>query len=108
MEIYSTRPSRIVFDYDFVFIHGVALPLTIDPNLGDKIDFEDPNVVTVHLVAKTSPLTSGQNLPAEEVTIFKDKIISIQRRQREIFPLTPEQELELEQTYQLSPSKKTH
>ena len=110
MEILSpSKPPRKVFDYDFMFVHGVALPLTIDPEAGDTIDFEGtPGCIKIYLAAKPSNLDPSQHLPSEELTIIYDKLITFQKREREIRDLTWEERAELQKAWDVQPSSKTH
>ena len=81
---------RIVQDYDFVFLNGVALPITIDPIAGDSIEFLADRAV-VRLSSKPSPSEVGSMMPAEETTIYMNNVILTTKRERSFIPASPEQ-----------------
>lgn len=93
MIIQSPEIKKILFDYDITFTTGMIMPLTLDPTLGDTIDLS-PTVIQVHLEPKPSLSDPTVTLPAEDITIFTNHILSIQKRKREITDLSPDERLQ--------------
>jgi hypothetical protein len=92
MKLDSPVTTRVVEDYDFVFSSGQVMPITIDRNLGDEVDFTGaPLAISIKLCAKPSVANPDVMLPAEEVTIFQSHLIAIQKRLRTVNDLSPEQ-----------------
>ena len=93
MLLKSPDPAKhIVEDYDFSFVGGQILPITIDKAAGDTITFESAPVgVVIKLVAKPSSLDPSKMLLPEEITIFYTHLIAIQKRQREVVDMTDAQ-----------------
>ena len=93
MILKSPDPARrIVEDYDFSFVGGQTLPITIDKELGDTITFDSAPVgVTIKLVAKPSLTDPSKMLMPEEITIFYSHLIAVQKRLREVVDMTTEQ-----------------
>lgn len=89
MHINSTEPDKTVIDYDIYFDNG-SMAFTIDASAGDTIT-EDERFITVKMVAKPSLKDPDKLLSAEETKIYASKVIAIQKRERTITPLTPEE-----------------
>ena len=83
--------KRTVTEYDFLFSSGVMMPVTIDVAAGDTLDDTDPLKTVVYKAAKTHPHDSDKSLPAETLTIFKQHLLCIQQRDRDIIEPSPEQ-----------------
>lgn len=96
MYITSDPLSRTVIDYDFTFANSAVLPITLDPKYGDSIEFGD-KTVRIDLKAKPSLTDPTQSLPAEEVIFYLQHLVVIQKRERVIQALNPEQQYEYKQ-----------
>ena len=99
MNISSLEPNRMVQDYDILLENGMMLPITIDRAAGDTVEFIG-DIIQFTLVPKPSMNDPTKMLPAEDITVFKPHVLSIQHREREIVSLTPEQKYQLSQTLQ--------
>lgn len=99
MIINEPEVKRVVDDYDFVFISGQMMPVTIDKEAGDTVEIDKDSVV-INLTAKKSLTDPNRTLPAEEITIFAKHLISIQHRKREVVELTAEQKVSWMRTLQ--------
>ena len=93
------KPPKKVHDYDFTFTNSFMMSFSLDFEAGDTIDFGEPGLAKVYMSPKPSPTDSSVILPYEDTTIYMDKVITVQHREREIVPLNFEQELELKQDY---------
>jgi hypothetical protein len=98
-EMYIPTPDvlKILVDYDIVFSSGIMLPVTLDATLGDTIE-DRGDTLFINLTAKPSLSDSSKTLPAEEITVFKAQVVSIQKRTREVVQLNPEQQAEWRKT----------
>jgi hypothetical protein len=84
MIIRSPDPEpKTVIDYHFMFTNGAELEVTLDYSRGDSIDFK-PDSVVIHIEGMPYLDDPTKSLPARDITLFKDKIISHQRVAREI------------------------
>ncbi len=91
--------KRVLDDYDLVYANGMVLPLTIDLLGGDTIEIGE-KTIQVNLVAKPSQNDPTKTLPAEDITIFTDKVASIQHRSREVVEQTLEEKTAWHRTFQ--------
>ena len=90
--------KRVVTDYDFICLSGLVLPVSVEPALGDTIEFS-PDEITIYLAPR--PNSDGKTLtPAENLILYKRNIISYQFRTKEVEALTPEQKAEWNKTIQ--------
>lgn len=99
-EMIITTPleKRTVDDYDVLFESGMVMPITVEPDAGDQIQFGD-NIIRVHLAAKPSRNNPEKSLPAEDITLFVRHILSIQHRVREVVEQTPEERNEWQKAF---------
>lgn len=97
MLIYDPDLKKTVHEYDITFENGMTIPVTVDTLAGDTYNEDEENVL-VFLAPKPSKTDKSKILPAENIRIFKKKILVIQDREREINQLTPEQQAAWEQT----------
>lgn len=97
IQIYSPQTNKLVEDYDFTMTSGLMLPVTLDLNAGDTIDF-GLDVILVYIASKPSITDPDKMLPAENMTIFVKHLVSVQHRTREVPDLTPEQAFEWKKT----------
>lgn len=91
MIVNAPEVKRLVHDYDFTFLSGMALPLTMDTEAGDTIDFL-PATIQIHLAAKPSMNDPSKTLPAEDITVYTQHLATKQHRVREVVALDPEQQ----------------
>lgn len=91
--------TKAVVDYDFLFTHGVKLPLTLDLNAGDSVTDEGERFV-VHLVAKPSKFDPEEILPAETAYVYKANLLTYVIRERQQRIPTPEEQFDMKQAVQ--------
>lgn len=83
-----------VDDLDITFTNGLMLPLTIDKEAGDKVDWDThENAIVVHIAPHVTSDGEGKTMP-EDFTIFRPHIAFIQHRVREVTELSPAQKRE--------------
>lgn len=97
-EMIVTAPDvkRFVDDYDFTFIGGIMMPVTVNVEAGDTIEFGTD--IQIHLTAKPSPNNPKTLLPVEDITIHQQHLLATQKRTREVIEMTPEQQHEWAKT----------
>jgi hypothetical protein len=83
MEILSPEVKKFVDDYDFVFEAGILFPVTIDQSNGDRLQLGE-EVVLVYLSPKPTKSDPTVLSPAQDITIFKKHLLSVQHTQREV------------------------
>jgi hypothetical protein len=88
MIINSPEVRKTLEDYDFVTTTGLMMVHTIDKAAGDTIDFHD-SIIRIHLTSKKG-LAEDSKTQEEEILIFKDHLISISHRTREVVEDDPE------------------
>jgi len=81
MIISSKLKTKIYKDYDFMFSQGIMIPISIEPEAGDSIEFFE-DTIKVYLAKRVSPTDSTVIMPAEEKTFFKTHLIAIEHRTR--------------------------
>ena len=92
MIVQSTLEPRVLTDYDILLDNGMMMPVTIDKDAGDVVDFiGNPLAVVIRYSEKPTNIPDVK-LPAEETTIYMSHVISITTRERLVLPRTPEQE----------------
>lgn len=97
MLIYDPDLKKTVHEYDVTFENGMTIPVIVDVDAGDTYR-ETNDHLLVFLAPKPSKTDKTKILPAENIKIFKSKILVIQDRDREINQLTPEQQAVWEKT----------
>lgn len=98
MDIKTGEPTeRMLDEYDFIFMNGSVLPLTLDLNLGDTIDFT-PEVITVTLVAKPSVTDPKGEVGDNTTTIYRKHLLFYEHRRRNQMSISTEQRIEYEKT----------
>lgn len=97
MLIVDPDVKKTVHEYDITFDNGITIPVTVDAEAGDTFS-ETEQEVNIFLEAKPSKADRNKILPAENIRAFKNKVIVIQHRVREINPLSPEQQEAWDQT----------
>jgi hypothetical protein len=102
MIVKSPEPKkRKIDDYEIHLEGGIILPLNLDFEAGDSVDWEhSPTAIRVKLASKPSVTDVGINTLEEDLTIMLSKVLFIQHRQREVTDLTVEQQLEWSKTIQ--------
>ena len=98
MEIKEPEIKKTLVELDFVFSSGHIMPITLDASKGDTYD-ESDEVITIDLTSKPSANDPSMTLPAEQVTIYKKHLISIQKRKKEVLELTAKQKFEWSKTF---------
>lgn len=83
MRVETPEVKRILEDYDIVFSSGAMIPITIDSSKGDTISIDGPEIRVV-LTSKPSQIKPNTFLPAEDIIIFKQHILTVQHRTREV------------------------
>ena len=99
MLISNPDTKKIVHDYDIVSVHGMMLPITIDLEAGDTVEHTS-ETIKFYLSKKPSIHDPSKILPAEDITVMKIHVFSVQHREREVLELTPEQKFEWSKTVQ--------
>ena len=93
----TESPPKVKFvdDLTITFTNGLSLPVTIDKESGDKVDWDThENAIVIHRTAKVNPDGESKTAP-EDITLFKNHIIMIEHRVREVTELTPNQKKEI-------------
>ena len=93
MLVESKQSPRKVHDFVFTFGSGFFIEYTVDHEAGDRIDFDDPEAVKLYLAAKPSATDPDTILPAEDITIRKVHLAITKHREREVVPMSPDQQL---------------
>jgi hypothetical protein len=92
MIINNVAEIKIVEEYDILLSNGILVPLTIDKQAGDTVEYEhDPVAVKFNIAAKQSESNPDVKTPEEEITIFMAHVLTINKRKREVTQLSPEQ-----------------
>lgn len=107
MIINTPLETKVVDEYDIATGGGLVMPVTIDPKAGDTFE-ESDSKFTIHIAPRQSMNDPMKSLPAENITIYKSHVISINHRTREVPPLTPEQQFEWNKTLQEMISQSVH
>lgn len=107
MQIETPQEMKVVDEYDIATDAGLVMPITIDAKEGDTFEEHDDRFI-IHLVPKSSIYDSAKKHPAEDITIYKRHVISLNHRIREIPPLTPEQQFQWQKTAQELGTKAIH
>lgn len=105
MQINHATKMRIVKNFIFFFTHGPALDLELIESEGDSMDWDTHKEAIVITVAERKGTDNVFARPEEVITIFKDKIVHVTRKEYELMERTPEQEILLRQTMQEMASK---
>jgi hypothetical protein len=96
---------KFIDEFDIIFQNGHILPLTIDKEAGDTIDFpEGAKVAHIHQAPRPSPTDPDIMRPAEDMDIYISHILYIVHRTREVLPPTPEQQEAFKLIYKLHPT----
>jgi hypothetical protein len=91
MYIVPSDPKVVtVTDYDLTFANGLMVPLTVDTEAGDSVEFGD-RTVTFQFAPKQSMANPDTMTQAHEITVFLDQVIMVSKRNRQVTQLTPEQ-----------------
>jgi len=96
MYITESDPKvKVLDDLDFTFSNGLVMPLTLDKEAGDVVEWNThEDAIVIHLSSK--PSQDGESrLPAEDITVFRKNILLIQHRVREVTELTSAQKREI-------------
>lgn len=107
MNVETSSEPKLIEEYEIATLGGLVMPVTIDEKAGDTF-LELNDRLVIHLSSKTSMHDSTKRLPSEDITIYKQHVISINHRVREVLPLTPEQQYQFQKTVQEMTSKSVH
>lgn len=97
VEILTPTVTKLVDDYEFVMATGLLLPVTIDLEGGDVINFGG-DAILITLSPKKSIQDTDKVLPGEDITIFTKHLVSVSHKTREVTSLTPDQQFEWTKT----------
>lgn len=87
-----TEDPKVLLEYDFQFANGLAVTWSVDPVIGDSVDWDtSPLAVTFKLSEKPHPTDPDAKYPAEETTIFLSQVLFITKRSRILMPQSPEE-----------------
>lgn len=99
MIVNAPEIKKILEDYDFTFSGGMVMPVTIDLEAGDTINFgRADGTITIRLSQKPSIADVDKLLPAEDISIYKSHLVACQHRTRIVTNLSPEQQHEWQKT----------
>lgn len=96
IKIESPEVKRIVQEYDFTFVSGYVLPITVDPMYGDTIIIGS-ETIRVYLGPKPSIADPAVTLYEENITLYVKHLATMNHRRREVVELTAEQKYEWNQ-----------
>lgn len=97
MIVHSAPEARTVHDYDYTFTTGLFLSVTVDETAGDQMSSSGDKVYFI-IAEKPSPADPKVTIPAEDITIHTNHIVSVQHRSRIVTPPSPEQREEFQKT----------
>lgn len=98
MIINTPDPSPKILDcYDFTFVGGFIIPVTLDLAAGDTIDVGE-QVILVNILERPSLSDPDKRLPPEDIVIQRTNLLAYQHRLQEVYERTPEQEFEFQET----------
>ncbi|MGD9685355.1 MAG: hypothetical protein AB7W16_29650 [Candidatus Obscuribacterales bacterium] len=102
----TSKPTRIVEDWDFTFINGSTISIVIDREEGDTCEFS-PNspFVRLHRVERPSAINPMEKLPPEEFFISVANVLGIRKQQRTVSPLSIEEQQEWQEVLEELTSK---
>lgn len=99
VQIEAPLNPKLVLDYDFTLEGGIGIPVTIDPSLGDEITFSDMEV-RITLRGRPTLQDKSKFLAPDAVVLNRTKVLAYHVREREVLPLSPEQQVEWDKTIQ--------
>jgi hypothetical protein len=73
MDILEPIKERDIVDYDFMFVGGAKLAITLDPEAGDTVNEYDTHY-ELHTVARPNPTNPEDSIDAETVKVFKNQL----------------------------------
>jgi hypothetical protein len=97
MEIREPIKEYKVTDYDFAFLGGSRLPITINPDKGDIVT-EYPDRFIFNLAEKPNPLDSENPLTPERITILKRNLNAYTEKDRMQREPTAEEVFDMQRT----------
>jgi hypothetical protein len=98
MIIKAPEIKHIVDDYEFLFESGFMLPVSIDKDQGDTVEFED-KAILIYKAPRPSQSDPTRFLSAEDITIFPTHIVAINHRTREVTELGPNEKEALRKSF---------
>lgn len=106
MIVHAPEIKKVLDDYDFTFTGGMVMPITVDIEAGDTINFgRSDGTITIRLAQKPMLSDPEKLLPAEDISIYKQHLVAFQHRVRIVTNLTPEQQHEWMKTLkEMSPT----
>lgn len=93
MIVNTPETKYFVDDYDFTFVTGMMMPVTVNTAAGDTIQGH-ADIIEINLTAKPSMNDPSKMLPAETITVYRRHLAATQQRRREVTELAPEQKHE--------------
>jgi hypothetical protein len=96
MEVKTPEVTREVQDYDFTFQSGSVLSVTVDKEAGDTYDVLG-TVIKIHIAEKPSFADLEATIPAEDITVYERSLAAIQKRNRTLTLIGPEEQYEMKQ-----------
>lgn len=93
MIVNTPEVVHVVDDYDFMFLNGMLMPVTVNTAAGDTIHIGESEI-TINLSSKPSLTDPTHTLPAETITIYVKQLVTRQHRIRPVVAVSPEQQHE--------------
>lgn len=94
MEFTEIVKEHPVIDYDFAFVGGGRLPVTVAESKGDYL-VDNGNTFVVTLAEKPNILDPDKNIPGEVITVFKQHLTAFIERRRMQREMTKEEMLSM-------------
>jgi hypothetical protein len=94
MIVNNVTKTITLTEYDFTFVQGVPLTVTMNEDLGDRIVSTEA-YFRFDLEPRPDPVDPDKTNPPETIVVYKQHLLAYQQRQREVTPLTPEQQAEV-------------
>jgi len=92
-------PEKVYDCYDFTFVGGVVIPVTLDLSAGDTIDFGTDRVAIV--VQERPSLNDPEKLlPAEDLILERRNMLGYTHRVQKVAEVSAEEKAEWDRTIQ--------
>src|SRR3990167_10546677 len=94
-------PSKVVEDWDFNFIGGSALTITVDAELGDSYTLSlDSPMIHFYIAERKSPMDNETVIGAEDVFIPTSNILCMRKHLRTVEAVSAEDQEEWKEVLQ--------